>query len=105
MTLFNLGLSGRFLTKKLEVFCWNLLLKVNCNGGRSSETFQGVCCSTISPLVAQLSPIARIFILVFLLSRGSYPSRKCSADLEVVTQTNVHLSVISSVQVNNIVSI
>ena len=87
------------------MLCWNLLLKVNCNGGRSSETFQGVCCSTISPLVAQLSAVAGIFILVFLLSGGSYPSHKHSAYLEIVTQTDVQLSVISSLQVNNTVCI
>lgn len=59
------------------------------------DTFQGVCCCAISPLIAQLSPIADIFVLVFLQSRGSYPSHKHSADLEIITQTDVQLPVIS----------
>lgn len=69
------------------------------------------CCSTLKhcrvavapQLVAHLLLLPGIFILVSLLSRGSYPSHKCSTDLEIITQADVQLSVISSLQVNNIV--
>lgn len=58
------------------------------------------CCLLPS---SDLSPSAG-FVPVFLQTRWSYPSHKCSANLEIVVQTDVQYSV-TSLQVNSMVCI
>lgn len=97
--LFSLGLPGHFSTGKLEGKCF----VGSCIWKSAAVVVGPLKCFRVSlappPLHSlpgyDLSPVADIFILVFLLSRGSRPSCKRSSDLEIVTQTDVQLSVIS----------
>lgn len=65
--------------------------------------FAPLSCYLLQYQYVDLSPTAG-FVLVFLQKRGSCPSHKCSAKLEIVVQTDVQYSV-TSLQGNNLVCI
>lgn len=66
--------------------------------------FAPLSCYLLQYQYVDLSPSAE-FVLVFPRTGGSCPSHKCSANLEIVVQTDVQYSVTSSLQGNNMVCI